>query len=192
MNQRLIIYRRIAEARAERELDQIVTDLRDRYGPPPASVHHLEEYGRIRIVADRLGLEAIDREGQVVLFRFRSEAPGGGRVARLDATHLVRVVSARSDVSLAPPATLKLDLRQPARPVQPVRPRGFQPAVRRPRASKPASKSWWTARAIEEEVTPGFSREEILKPPTEDPTAPDGVFTRVGGLLRELASAAVE
>jgi hypothetical protein len=52
-------------------------------------------------------------------------------------------------------------------------------------AKKPAP-SWWTARATAGEVTAGFSKEEMLKPPKEDPSAPDGVFARVTGLLSEL------
>ena len=47
--------------------------------------------------------------------------------------------------------------------------------------------SWWTARATEEEVKPGFSKEAIIRPPKEDPRAEEGVLTRVGGLLSELA-----
>jgi hypothetical protein len=35
-------------------------------------------------------------------------------------------------------------------------------------------------------VTPGFSKEEILKPASDDPRAPGGVFERLGALLSEL------
>jgi len=35
-------------------------------------------------------------------------------------------------------------------------------------------------------VTSGFTKEEILKPPKEDPSAPGGVFTKLRGLLAEL------
>jgi len=54
----------------------------------------------------------------------------------------------------------------------------------RPRRSSTAS--WWTARATAGTVTPGFTKEEILKPPKEDPRAEGGLFDRVGGLLGEL------
>ena len=60
MNQRLMIYRKIADARTDDELDQILSELRDRYGPVPETVEHLEQYGRIRIMADRLG-NRVDR-----------------------------------------------------------------------------------------------------------------------------------
>ena len=46
--------------------------------------------------------------------------------------------------------------------------------------------SWWTARAKEGEVRPGFTKAEILKAKPDDPRAPGGVFERVGGLLSEM------
>ena len=65
MNQRLMIYRRIAAARSEDELTRIMEEVRDRYGPPPVPVLNLADYGRIRVLADELGIESIEREGTV-------------------------------------------------------------------------------------------------------------------------------
>ena len=193
MNQRLIIYRKVAAARTDEELDQLVSDLRDRYGPLPASVSHLEEYGRIRVMADRLGVGSIDREGQVVVFRFGPEAKLDAKQVKVDPEQLVRVVRERGDVSLAPPATLRLDLKAPVASGRGAKPRrGPDAPARRSRSAASATKSWWTVRAAGGEVTSGFTREEILRAPKEDPSGPDGVFTRVRGLLRELAGAAVE
>ena len=86
MNQRLMVYRKVAAARDESELDMALEEARDRYGAPPPSVLNLAEYGRIRIMADRLGVDTIDREGRLVVIRFRPQAksrpgaPGqGGR-----------------------------------------------------------------------------------------------------------------
>ena len=193
MNQRLMIYRKIADARTDDELDQILIELRDRYGPLPETVEHLEQYGRIRIMADRLGIEAIDREGQAVVIKMRPDSDG----RRLNVERLLRVVSDRPDTTLVPPATIKLDLKAAAGPIGPA----LQPTsgVRRPgpigpgtlgtkaKARQSSGASWWTARATAGEVTAGFTKEEILKPPKEDPSAPGGVFTRLRGLLAELA-----
>src|SRR6516164_6656567 len=38
MNQRLTIYRRIAAVRSEEELERLMDEARDRYGPPPATL----------------------------------------------------------------------------------------------------------------------------------------------------------
>ena len=56
VNQRLTVYRRVAAVRNEADLDRIMDEVRDRYGPPPDSVLNLAEYAAIRLMADRLRL----------------------------------------------------------------------------------------------------------------------------------------
>jgi transcription-repair coupling factor (superfamily II helicase) len=162
MNQRLTIYRRIAAVRSEDELGRLLDEARDRYGPLPESLENLAEYAVIRLLADRIGLESIDREGQIVVLKFRPEA-------KLDPAWLLKVVQERKDLLLTPPATLRLDMKV---------------AGSRRQQSRA---SWWTARATAGEVTSGFSRDEILRPAKEDPRAEGGVFSRVSGLLRDLS-----
>ena len=81
MNQRLMLYRKVAAARREDEIDRVLEEAADRYGPLPDSVLNLADYGRIRVMADRLGIEAIDREGRAgrlkVQDRRRSSIPCG-------------------------------------------------------------------------------------------------------------------
>ncbi len=74
MNQRLTVYRRMAAVRTPPELDRLMDEVRDRYGPPPESVLNLAEYAAIRLLADRIGLESLDREGQTVVLKFRPDA----------------------------------------------------------------------------------------------------------------------
>jgi len=202
MNQRLMIYRKIADARSDDELDRILGELRDRYGPMPETVEHLEQYGRIRIMADRLGIESIDREAQTVVVKFRPDTQG----QRLNVERLLKVVGGRGDTTIVPPASIRMDLRLPPGPKTPAAPAAPVPrpvGERRPgapgsgstpgaigtkaRARQSTGQSWWTARATAGEVKAGFTKEEILKPPKEDPNAPGGVFARVRGLLGELA-----
>jgi transcription-repair coupling factor (superfamily II helicase) len=165
MNQRLTIYRRMAGVRSEDELGTLIEEVRDRYGPPPTSIENLAEYAFIRLLADRVGIESIDREGQLVVLKFRPEA-------RMDPGWLFRVIQERKDVQLTPPATLRLDMR--VGPVASSKKKG-------------SAASWWTARATAGEVTSGFTRDEILRPAKEDPRAEGGVFSRVSGLLRDLS-----
>ena len=103
MNQRLMVYRRMASARTIEEVSGYLDELRDRYGPPPDSVKHLAEYARLRLQADRLGLERIDREGPVVVLKFRQDA-------KVDPTLLLALMKRRGDLTLMPPAVLRLDL----------------------------------------------------------------------------------
>ncbi len=69
-NQRLMLYRKVASARRDEEIDTILEEAADRYGPLPTSVLNLADYGRIRIMADQLGVESLDREGRTVVLKF--------------------------------------------------------------------------------------------------------------------------
>jgi transcription-repair coupling factor (superfamily II helicase) len=190
MNQRLTVYRKVAGARTEADLQGTVEELADRYGPVPESVLNLVEYGRIRILADRLRVETIDREGDSVVLKFRTDT-------RVDPAELVRLVRVRRSLTLLPPSALKLDLRRRDADETPAAvpavgspaPRAQRPTgMKRPAGASP--ESWWTTRATAGEVTPGFSRHEILKPAEENPRGPDGVLTRVSELLSELSRTA--
>ena len=90
MNQRLTVYRRMAAVRTDAELDRLVDEVRDRYGPPPDSVLNLAEYAAIRLLADRIGVETLDREGHTVVLKFRQDA-------KLDPAWLLRVIQERGD-----------------------------------------------------------------------------------------------
>jgi transcription-repair coupling factor (superfamily II helicase) len=177
MNQRLTVYRRMAGARSEDELRRVIEEARDRYGPPPTTIENLAEYACIRLLADRIGVESIDREGQLVVLKFRPEA-------KVDPARLFSLVQERKDLQLTPPATLRLDMRV-AEARRDESSTLVRRSGRRPDLTGPA-RSWWTARATSGEVTAGFTRDEILKPAVEDPRAEGGVFGRVSGLLRDL------
>ena len=103
MNQRLMLYRKVAAARRDEEIDRVLEEAADRYGPLPDSVLNLADYGRIRVMADKLDIDTIDREGRTVVIKFRPQA-------RIDPVRLVSLVRQRSDLTLVPPAALKLSL----------------------------------------------------------------------------------
>ena len=188
-NQRLSVYRRIAGARDEAEVDGVVSDVRDRYGTPPESVLNLADYGRIRAQADRLRIETLDRKGSTIVVTFRSDT-------RVDPRRLLTLVERRDDLTLVPPATLRMALTSAPRPV----PREGRPAARagshagRRRLRRESSgashgQSWWTARAQAGAVEPGFSKASMEREAREDPRAPGGLLERAGALLAELSQA---
>ncbi len=186
MNQRLTVYRRMAGVRTPAELDRLMDEARDRYGPPPESVLNLAEYASIRLLADSIGLESLDREGQIVVLKFRPDA-------RVDPAVLFRLVQERGELTMIPPATLKLDMRAARTPAKPASAAGANPPggrrIRGKGADPVAGGSWWAARANAGEVTSGFTRQEIMKPAKDDPRAAGGLFAKVEGLLRELSGA---
>jgi transcription-repair coupling factor (superfamily II helicase) len=204
MNQRLTIYRRLASAGSLEAVDALLEELRDRYGAPPDSVRNLAEYARIRLMADRVGLESIDREGAIVVLRFRPDAP-------LDPIRILKLVEGRGDLTLLPPAILKLDLDDaggrflkstpgvilssgkggkpsPRHSGASVSPAKTTPGVGSEKRPPASSASWWTVRATAE-VGPGFNREAILAEVPPDPAVTGGIFDRLGQVLTALDQA---
>jgi transcription-repair coupling factor (superfamily II helicase) len=181
MNQRLTVYRRIAAARSEKELEAVLEDMRDRYGPTPDSVLNLAEYGRIRVLADRLGVESIEREGRLVVIKFRP-------LAKVDPTRVIKVVHEHAGATLVPPGSLKLALDAQAGGPEGPPLRADRRIDRRGGPLGPPGRqtSWWTARATAGAVTAGFTKEEILKRPEGNPRGEGGVFGRLETLLRAL------
>ena len=147
-------------------------------------------------MADRIGLESLDREGQRVVLKFRQDA-------KLDPAMLLKLVQSRGDLTLLPPAVLRLDLtadprraragaasrsgegRLVARPAPAEAGPGVPLAARRPPGG-----SWWTARATRR-CQPGFTKGEILAEAPLDPAAPGGLFERLGQLLEQLSQSLV-
>jgi transcription-repair coupling factor (superfamily II helicase) len=177
MNQRLMVYRKVASTRSEQELATVLEELRDRYGPPPASVLNLAEYGRIRVKADRLDIDSVDREGRLVVIKFRPNA-------RLDGARLVKVVGGWPGAVLVPPVSVKLDLEAPLAPTGHAP--GPKPSQRRETGRGDSQPSWWTTRATVGEVKPGFTKAEVLRKPEIDPRAEGGVFSRLMSLLEAI------
>jgi len=110
---------------------------------------------------------------------------------------LVALVRQRPELTLVPPAALKLNL-DGARALEPGagkigqvsgKPSVSQPATPSPRkggSRSQAAPSWWVARAREAEVKPGFTKAEMTRSAKENPRAPGGLLERLGGLLSEL------
>jgi len=172
-------------------------------------VLNLVDYGRIRIAADRIGVESIDRQGSIVVFTFKGQ--GGPEPLRV-----LRLVNDHPEVTLAPPSSLKLDLawtpgktrpwqaaprpgpalgadalkgqpwRAEARKGQALGAEARKGQALGAEARKGEGGSWWTARATEGQVRPGFSKEAILRPEKEDPRGASGVLTRVRNVLSAL------
>jgi transcription-repair coupling factor (superfamily II helicase) len=61
-NQRLRMYKRIAGATDQATIDDVRSELHDRYGAPPESVLNLLSAGELRLHCERLGIAQLDRK----------------------------------------------------------------------------------------------------------------------------------
>ena len=75
---RLEMYRRVASARTEEELDVVRSEAEDRFGPLPQEVGTLLEVTRLRILAERTGVEEISVYRNQVRIRPLELAEEGG------------------------------------------------------------------------------------------------------------------
>jgi transcription-repair coupling factor (superfamily II helicase) len=99
-NQRLRMYKRIAGVETERQLTDVETELKDRYGEPPLPVRQLLRYAALRLQAVQAGVTAIERKRDLVSVRFRQDAP-------VDPGKLASFVSSQRGAQFLPDGTLK-------------------------------------------------------------------------------------
>ena len=73
VNQRLVLYKRLASAPDPADLDRVRDELLDRFGPLPAEARHLVEVIRLKIAARDLGIAGLEvARGQLVLTASRT------------------------------------------------------------------------------------------------------------------------
>ncbi|MGC4894861.1 transcription-repair coupling factor [Micromonospora sp. DT31] len=65
---RLEMYRKLAEARDSERLDEVVAEMTDRYGEPPAPVQNLVAVATFRLLARRYGLTDVSMQGKHIRF----------------------------------------------------------------------------------------------------------------------------
>ncbi|HEY8154583.1 MAG TPA: transcription-repair coupling factor [Myxococcota bacterium] len=96
VNQRLVLYKRLSSCRDDAEVDGIRDELLDRFGELPVETKNLIEVIRLKILARKLGIVAIDAQrGELVLTAADD--------TRLDPQRLVNLMrQARSGVRVAP------------------------------------------------------------------------------------------
>ncbi len=66
-NQRLEIYRRIADIRNDDDVSDVLDELIDRFGDPPQAVKSLVDVALVRNTAARLGIKEISQRGEMIM-----------------------------------------------------------------------------------------------------------------------------
>jgi transcription-repair coupling factor (superfamily II helicase) len=99
MNQRLNLYKRIAACPAEETLQQIREEMQDRFGPLPEAVQHLIEYGRLKLLAEKLLIKSVDSSDGHLFFQLSENGP-------VDAETILKFIKAHKGASLSPSGLL--------------------------------------------------------------------------------------
>jgi transcription-repair coupling factor (superfamily II helicase) len=76
---------------SDRALDEVRSELEDRYGPLPSSVEHLLQAARLRIECEKIGVAQVDRKRDQLHIRFtETAAVDPGRLMKLVAKNAKR------------------------------------------------------------------------------------------------------
>ena len=73
--ERVALYRRLARAGDERALERLWDELHDRFGPPPSEVRALWQAARVRLLAGRLAIAAVQWTGGGHRIVFTKDSP---------------------------------------------------------------------------------------------------------------------
>ena len=105
-NQRLRLYKKIAGAASEAAVNEIRSEMEDRYGAPPDATVFLLEASLVRLECERMGIAQIDRRRGELQIRFMENAA-------VDPQHLMRLVArnAKCGAQFTPQGLLKYPLK---------------------------------------------------------------------------------
>ena len=99
-NQRLRMYKRVAGVQGDPQLNEVRSEMEDRYGPLPIAVQNLVDYAALRILCQRVGANAIERKRDQFSIRFHQNA-------KIDPEKLARFVATNKGAQFSPAGILK-------------------------------------------------------------------------------------
>jgi transcription-repair coupling factor (superfamily II helicase) len=103
-SQRLRTYKRISSAETEEALMQIHAEIEDRYGRIPRSVENLFAYGRLRKLAERMGLVSIDKSAEGVAIKL-------GESALVSPENLMKFLDEEEGAAFSPNGILRIPVK---------------------------------------------------------------------------------
>jgi transcription-repair coupling factor (superfamily II helicase) len=109
-NQRLRLYKKIAGAQSEKTIDEIRSEMQDRYGKLPDATVYLLEAGFLRLRCEALGIAQVDRKRNELQIRFMTENKAANTA--IDPQRLMRLVArnAKRGAAFTPQGILKFPL----------------------------------------------------------------------------------
>ncbi|MBV9496350.1 MAG: transcription-repair coupling factor [Acidobacteria bacterium] len=103
-NLRMTFYKKIASAQTDQRLDDIRTEIRDRFGALPANVENLLQFVRVKRFAQQLGVISIVRDGARGIAKLSANA-------RVDPNKLLQMIGANPQVKFSPNGVLSFPLQ---------------------------------------------------------------------------------
>ena len=71
---RLVVYKRLAQASTCAEVDRLQAEIEDRYGHLPTTATSLFDMGRLRLIAETAGVQSVDLVEDKLIVRFHDGA----------------------------------------------------------------------------------------------------------------------
>jgi transcription-repair coupling factor (superfamily II helicase) len=102
--QRLRSYKRIADAKDEDQARRIGEEMTDRYGPAPVEVSNLLRFSLLKAMAQRAGVESIDRRQGFANVKFHQQS-------KIDPLKLMELVRRADGAQFTPAGVLKWPLK---------------------------------------------------------------------------------
>jgi len=100
-HQRLRAYKRIAEAETVEQAERVRQELADRYGPPPEGMEQLLGYSVLKSIAERLGIQNIERRQGMLNIKFHPES-------KVDPNRLMALVGSTAGAQFTPAGVLRV------------------------------------------------------------------------------------
>jgi transcription-repair coupling factor (superfamily II helicase) len=100
---RLRVYKRISGATDEESLSRLREEVADQYGHYPRAVGNLFEYAKLRLAAQRLKVQSIERRGKSAVLKFRPETP-------VSPQGVMDLMKGREGLSFSPDGSLVIGL----------------------------------------------------------------------------------
>ncbi len=108
-HQRLRAYKRIADVTCAADVEKVLGELEDRYGPAPDAVRILLQFSAVKGKAQSLGVEAVDRRQGALNIKFHA-------ASRIDPARLMAMVGSTSGAQFTPAGVLRLPLGAASEP----------------------------------------------------------------------------
>ena len=107
VHERLVLYKRLANCATADEIDRMVEELVDRFGPPPETTRVLVESHRIRVLGEPLGVARIDASPAGIVIQFVPRPP-------IDPQRIIALVHSSRLYKLVGPERIRIDAKSEA------------------------------------------------------------------------------